>query len=176
MPAVQLDTSRPRDVRRFIQLPFELYRDCPQWVPPLIPDMKLAHDRGRFPFYRHSDADFLLVESEGEALARLMVIDHRPYNAFHESETAFFYCFDAADDAQATTMLFDAAFDWARARGLAEIYGPNGPMRSDGHGLLVEGFAHRPAIGIKYNYRSCGFRLGSTRNDVAAARHMNPIR
>ncbi len=152
MRVIKLDTSRRRDVRRFIRLPFELYRDCPQWVPPLIPDMTLALDRRRYPFYRHSDADFFLVESEGQALARLMVLDHRPYNAFHESETAFFYYFDAANDAQAVAKLFDAAFDWARARGLAEIYGPNGPMRSDGHGLLVEGFAHRPAIGVKYNY------------------------
>jgi hypothetical protein len=152
MRVIKLDTSRPRDVRRFIQLPFELYKDCPQWVPPLIPDMKLALDRRRYPFYRHSDADFYLVESEGQALARLMVLDHRPYNAFHESETAFFYYFDAANDAQATTKLFDAVFEWARGKGLTEVYGPNGPMRSDGHGLLVEGFAHRPAIGIKYNY------------------------
>lgn len=152
MHVIKLDTSRPRDVRRFIQLPFRLYKDCPQWVPPLIPDMKLALDRRRYPFYRHSDADFFLVETEGQALARLVVLDHRRYNAFYGSKTAFFYYFDAVNDAQATAKLFDAALAWARARGLTEIYGPNGLMRSDGHGLLVEGFEHRPAIGIKYNY------------------------
>lgn len=152
MQVRKLDTSRPRDVRQFIRLPFQLYEDCPQWVPPLVPDMRLALDRQRYPFYRHSDADFFLAESEGQALARLVVFEHQPYNAFHESRTAFFYYFDAADDAQATDRLFAAAFDWARSRGLAEIYGPNGMLRSDGHGLLVEGFEHRPAIGIKYNY------------------------
>jgi hypothetical protein len=56
------------------------------------------------------------------------------------------------DDAQASSMLFDAAVDWARARGLDTMYGPNGLLRADGHGLLVEGFEHRPAIGIAYNY------------------------
>jgi GNAT superfamily N-acetyltransferase len=152
MQVRKLDTLRRRDVRQFIRLPFQLYEDCPQWVPPLLPDMRLALDRQRYPFYRHSDADFYLVESEGQALARLVVFEHRPYNAFHENKTAFFYYFDAADDAQATDRLFAAAFDWARSRGLTEIYGPNGMLRSDGHGLLVEGFEHRPAIGIKYNY------------------------
>jgi hypothetical protein len=152
MQVRRLDTSRRRDVRQFIRLPFQLYKSCPQWVPPLLPDIKLALDRRRYPFYRHSNADFFLVESEGQALARLVVFEHQPYNAFHESRTAFFYYFDAADDVQATDKLFDAAFDWARARGLTEIYGPNGMLRADGHGLLVEGFEHRPAIGIKYNY------------------------
>lgn len=148
----ELDTSYRRDVRQFIRLPFLLYKDCPQWVPPLVPDMKLALDRRRYPFYRHSDADFFFVESEGQPLARLVVFEHQPYNAFHECRTAFFYYFDAVDDAQATDRLFDAAFGWARSRGLTEIYGPNGMLRADGHGLLVDGFEHRPAIGIKYNY------------------------
>jgi hypothetical protein len=152
MQVRKLDTSRRSDVRQFIRLPFQLYKDCPQWVPPLVPDMKLALDRQRYPFYRHSEADFLLVESEGQALARLVVFEHQPYNALHDCRTAFFYYFDAADDAHATDKLFDAAFDWARSRALTEIYGPNGMLRSDGHGLLVEGFEHKPAIGIKYNY------------------------
>jgi hypothetical protein len=152
MQVRKLDTSRRSDVRQFIRLPFQLYKDCPQWVPPLVPDMKLALDRQRYPFYRHSEADFLLVESEGQALARLVVFEHQPYNALRDCRTAFFYYFDAADDAHATDKLFDAAFDWARSRALTEIYGPNGMLRSDGHGLLVEGFEHKPAIGIKYNY------------------------
>jgi hypothetical protein len=79
MQVRKLDTLRRRDVRQFIHLPFQLYEDCPQWVPPLLPDMRLALDRQRYPFYRHSDADFYLVESEGQALARLVVFEHRPW-------------------------------------------------------------------------------------------------
>jgi hypothetical protein len=48
--------------------------------------------------------------------------------------------------------LFGAAFDWARARGLDTIYGPKGFLRGDAHGVLVEGFEYRPAIGVPYNY------------------------
>lgn len=152
MQVHEIDTSRPREVRRFIRFPFELYRDCPQWVPPLIPDMKLALNRKKYPFYRESDADFFIVESEGQTLGRVAAIENRSYNEFHDDKAAFFYYFDAVNDVQVSRALFDAALDWARARGLETMYGPNGLLRADGHGLLVEGFEHRPAVGIAYNY------------------------
>ena len=148
----KLDTERARDVRQFIRFSFDLYRDCPQWVPPLIPDMKLALNRNRYPFYRQSDADFYVVESEGQTLGRIAALENVPYNAYHGTRVAFFYYYDAVDDVGASRALFNAAFDWARGRGLDTMYGPNGLLRGDGHGLLVEGFEHRPAIGIAYNY------------------------
>jgi hypothetical protein len=48
--------------------------------------------------------------------------------------------------------LFDAAFDWARARGLNAYSGARGFLQGDGGGVLVEGFEHRPAVDIPYNY------------------------
>jgi hypothetical protein len=152
----QIDTGRRSDVRQFIRFPFELYDDCPQWVPPLIPEMTLALDRDKYPFYRNSEADFFTAKSKGKTLGRIAAIENRPYNAFHGTKIAFFYYFDVVQDVQASRMLFDAAFEWARARGLDTMYGPNGLLRADGHGLLVEGFEHRPAIGIAYNYAYYG--------------------
>ncbi len=148
----KLDTTRSRDIRTFIRFPFELYRDCPQWVPPLIPDMRLTLDRARYPFYRHSEAVFYVVETERHTLGRIAVLDNGPYNEFHHSKAAFFYYLDIVEDSQAARALFGAAFDWARSRGLDTVYGPKGLLRADGNGLLVEGFEHRPAIGIPYNY------------------------
>ena len=148
----KLDTTRARDVRQFIRFPFELYQDCPQWVPPLVPDMRLAMDRARYPFYRSSDADFFVVESEGQTLGRITALENRPYNEFHRGKTAFFYYFEVVEDVQVAGMLFDAVFDWARKRELGAIFGPKGLLRGDGQGLLVEGFEHRPAVGIAYNF------------------------
>ena len=152
MQVKRIDTSRRRDVRQFIRFPFELYDACPQWVPPLIPDMKLALDRKRYPFYHESEADHFVVESEGQTLGRITALVNRPYNAYHKSKTAFFYYLDLDDDVQVSHKLFEAAFDWARARDLDTIYGPQGLLRADGHGLLVEGFEHRAVTGIAYNH------------------------
>jgi hypothetical protein len=147
-----VDPASRADVRRFVTLPFALYRDCPQWVPPIRADAARALDRRRHPFYRHSEAAFFLVEENGEAVGRIAVADHRNYNRHHGTRTAFFWCFDAVDDAAVARLLFDAAAGWAAERGLDLLVGPKAPLLGDGIGLLVEGFEHRPALGVAYNH------------------------
>jgi hypothetical protein len=146
-----LDTSDRRHVRQFLDLPFRLYRDNPQWVPPLAPDAALMLDRRRHPFYRHSEAAFFLAREGERPVGRLAALDNRRYNDFNHEQTAFFYLFECDDNAAAARGLFAAAFDWARARGLNKIVGPKGFTVFDGLGMLVKGFEHRPAFGLPYN-------------------------
>jgi hypothetical protein len=148
----QLDTTNRRDVRQFIDFPFELYRDCPQWVPPLVGDMQLVLNRRKHPFYAHSAADFFLAEEAGRTLGRIAVLDNRHYNEYRGTKKAFFYYFDSVEDPAVSRALFQAASEWARGRGLAHIEGPWGFLEGDSIGLLVEGFEHRPALSIAYNY------------------------
>ena len=148
----KIDTSLTRDVRQFIQFPFDLYANCPQWVPPFVSDMNFTLNRSTHPFYRHSLADFFVAESEGETLGRVAGINHRNFNNYHKSSIAFFYHFDAVDDTDVSRALFDAAAGWAREQGLDTIIGPKGLLRADAMGILVEGFEHWPAIGVPYNY------------------------
>ncbi len=151
MNLVQVNTTDRRQVYQFLDLPFRIYRECPHWVPPLESDVRLMLDRRRHPFYRHSDAAFFLVAEDGRALGRIAVLDNRNYNAFNHEQTAFFYLFESVDKPEAAHALFDAAFDWARSRGLNKIIGPKGSTALDGLGLLVQGFEHRPALGLPYN-------------------------
>ncbi len=147
----EIDTTDRAQVRQFLALPFRLYRNVPQWVPPLAMDARRPLDRHKHPFYRHSDAAFFLARRNGVAVGRLAVIDNRHYNAFNHECTAFFNLFECEDDVQASRALFDAAFAWAATRGLNKIIGPKGFTTLDGIGLLVKGFEHRPAFGIAYN-------------------------
>ena len=147
----KVDTSDSRDVERFVQFPFHLYRDCPQWVPPLVSSARKQLNRNKHPFYGHSDADFFLALKGGEVLGRLAVLEPRKRNSFRERQGAFFCLFEAVDDIKVARALFGAAFEWARQRNLEEISGPEGFLPGDSLGLLVKGFDHRPAMGITYN-------------------------
>ena len=138
-------------MRRFVALPYRLYRYCPQWVPPIRAEAARGLD-DRHPFYRHSEAAFFLVEEADETLGRIAVADHRNYNRHHGTRTAFFWSFEAVDDAAVARLLFDGAAAWAAGRGLDLLVGPKGPLLGDGIGLLVEGFEHRPAMGVAYNH------------------------
>ena len=87
-----------------------------------------------------------------EAVGRLAVLDNANHTRATGQRTAFFYHFESIPDRAVSRGLFDAAFDWARGRGLETVWGPQGFLAGDGKGLLVDGFEHRPAMGIAYNY------------------------
>ena len=152
MHVIAIDTQNHRDVRRFLELPFTVYRNVPQWVPPLESDARLMLDRRNHPFYRRSDAGFFLaLDDAALPVGRLAVLHNVPFNEFNKQRTAFFYLFECLEQPDAARALFEAAFDWARARGLSRIQGPKGFGALDGTGFLVAGFEHRPALGIPYN-------------------------
>jgi len=151
MNILKIDTRYKRDVKRFLDIPFHLYRDVLQWVPPFDADAKRMLDRRKHPFYQHSTADFFIAVKADRVVGRLAVLDHCPYNEWNHSQTAFIYLFESENDREVSRGLFNAAFEWARARGLTQVYGPKGFSALDGMGLLVKGFEHRPALGIAYN-------------------------
>lgn len=147
----RLDLANKRQVEDFLRLPFSIYEDIPHWVPPLQADERLRLNPERFPFYQHSEAAFFLAYEGSRPAGRLAVLDHRRYNEFNKTNTAFFYLFECEDNREAANALFDRAFDWARSRGLEQVVGPRGFTPLDGQGLLVKGFEHRPAFGLPYN-------------------------
>jgi GNAT superfamily N-acetyltransferase len=147
-----VDGESRRDVRRFVDFPFRLYRDCRLWSPPLRAGVRRALDRGRHPFYKHSEAAFFLAERDGRTVARVAALENRRYNAYAGKKAAFFNWFEAEDDAEAAGAVLGAAASWARARGLDVLLGPKGMLRTDCPGILVEGFQHEAALGMTYNF------------------------
>jgi hypothetical protein len=149
----RIDTTDRRQIRRFIDLPFHLYRDCPQWVPPLRGDVALALNRAKHPFYEHSMADFFLAIRDGRIVGRIAALENRRYNDTHGTRVGQFYFFDCEDDDEAAAALFGTVFDWARARGLDAVIGPKGMSPFDGYGLLERGYEHRQMMNMmNYNY------------------------
>jgi hypothetical protein len=148
-----VDTADRRQVRRFAEVPFRLYRGHPQWVPPFRADVAQALNPSKHPFYEHSAAGFFLARRDGQDVGRIAALENCNYNAHHGTRTAQFYFFDCADDPEAAAALFDRAFDWARRRGLDRMIGPKGLSPFDGYGLLERGFEHRQMMNMmNYNH------------------------
>ncbi len=76
MDILKIDTGNKRDVKRFLDFPFRLYRDVPQWVPPFDADAKRMLDRNKHPFYRHSTAEFFMAVKADRVAGRLAEVDH----------------------------------------------------------------------------------------------------
>lgn len=151
MQTRKLDTTRKDERARFVDFAFDLYRDSAQWVPPLRRDAMGILDKDKHPFYEHSVADYFVVESGGKVLGRVAALENRNFNGFHGSKTAFFGYFESVDDAEVARALLSTVEQWARERGLDSVVGPRGVVGIDGS-ILVEGFEHRPALTMPWNY------------------------
>jgi GNAT superfamily N-acetyltransferase len=146
---ITIEPVEPRDrrqVQRFIRLPFELYRNHPLWVPPILMDIRAQLNPRQHPFYQHSDAAFFLAGSDGRDLGRIAVLHNKPYNQYHAKRQAQFYFFECVEDLEVARRLIAAAEAWAAERRLNELVGPKGFGPLDGYGMLVEGYEFRPAM------------------------------
>jgi len=149
----QVNHQHKQQIRRFVDIPYRLYRNHAQWVPPLRMDVELMLNKQKHPFYEHSDADFFIAARDGRAVGRIAVLVNTRFNAYHHAQQAQFYLFECEDDQEAANALFEQVFAWARARGLNKVVGPKGFGALDGYGLLVEGFEHRQMMTMmNYNY------------------------
>lgn len=149
----EVSTSNKAQVKRFVQLPHKLYKDCPQWVPPLNIDAYAQLDPKKHPFYEHSDVAFFLAVRDGRDIGRIAAIENKPFNRYHNVQEADFYFFDCENDPEAASALFGTVFAWANNRGLDAVIGPKGMGPLDGYGILVFGHEQRQTMTmLNYNY------------------------
>lgn len=149
----KIDTNNRAQVRNFTRFPYKLYKDHPQWVPPLLMDAEMLLNRQKHPFYEHSDADFFMAMRDGQIAGRIAALENKPYNKYHGKRQAQFYLFECQDDQEVANALFEQIFAWARERNLNQIVGPKGFSTLDGYGFLVEGFEYRQNMTMtNYNY------------------------
>lgn len=150
---VKIDTNDKAQVKRFIRIPYRLYENHPQWVPPIIMDVETQLNRSKHPFFEHSDADFFLATKDGRDVGRIAALENKRFNQYHKTKQAQFYLFECEDDQEVANALFERVFDWAKSKGLDHIVGPKGFGALDGYGIQVEGYEHRQIMSMmNYNY------------------------
>lgn len=149
----KIDTRVKKQVKRFVEIPYRMYRNHPQWVPPLYIDAETQLNRDKHPYYEHSDADFFIAVRDGRDVGRIAALENKRYNDYQGTRTAQFYLFDCDNDPEAAGMLFERVFEWAHQRKLTKIIGPKGFGVLDGYGFLVEGYEHRQVMTMmNYNF------------------------
>jgi len=149
---IEIREARDRRSRKaFLHLPFDLYRDDPNWVPPL----RSAHAKlfaGKTAFFEHAEIALFLAERDGRAVGRIAAIHNTAHNAHYNDRVGFFGFFECSpDDAEAARALVGAAEAWLGERGLDTIRGPVNPSMNAECGVLIEGFDYPPMVMMPYN-------------------------
>lgn len=140
-----------QDVNAFIRFLWNIYKNYPAWVPPLMMDRKKLIDREKNPFYKHTDAEFYLAEHEGEVVGRIAAIVNYNHNKEHEENIGFFGFFECINDQTVANALFDKAREYLQAHSMTAMRGPFNPSVNDEIGLLIEGFDISPTVMMTYN-------------------------
>lgn len=148
----KVENSQSPYCRGFIELPFAVYRDNPNWVPWFNKDIISFIER-HHPLFEHSTGDFFVALKGNEPVGRIFVFENTRYNKTHSVNSAYFYFVDFIDDREVVEKLLQTAIDWAKARNLDSVTGPMGLGGVTGVGLLVAGFEHRAAMTMMmYNH------------------------
>ncbi len=129
-----------RDRDAFIELPYRLRRDDPQWVPPLRFERRQFLDRSKNPWFDHADAELLLAERDGRPVGRISAQVDRRWDEFQGGADGMFGFFDAEEDPEVVSALLDSAASWLRGRGRGRMLGPMDFTTNDECGLLIEGY------------------------------------
>jgi len=149
----QVNVNSRIERERFINLPFELYHNCAQWVPPFKSDIHMMMNAKKHPYYEHSTADFFVAEKEGKVVGRIAALINKPFNNYHKTTDAEFYLFESIEDQEVANVLFEKVTQWAKERGMNKLVGPKGFGPLDGYGIQIEGFEHRQMMNMmNYNY------------------------
>lgn len=134
------------ELQAFIRLPWRLYRDSAEWVPPLISERKRHLDKRRNPFFEHAEAEYFLAWRDGEPIGRITAhVDHR-FNEFQNNRWGLFGFFECERDPVVAAGLLDTAESWLRHRDRDRMVGPLDFSTNHECGVLVEGHEFKPQI------------------------------
>ena len=128
-------------------MPWQIYRDDPHWVPPVIADQKKFIDPWRGPFFTHgSQARLFLARRNGQFVGRISAQVNQRHNDVYADGKGFFGFFDCDDDQEVCSALFTAAEDYLRNHGCSVIEGPFSFSIYDEIGILIDGFDTDPYV------------------------------
>ena len=154
-----MTTIRPvitkADRKAFVDLPYRLYANDPNWVPPLKDEVHALITPGKNPWFEHGEAQLFLAEADGRATGRISAhIDHlalaQPPEQGMGPGTGNWGLLEA-EDAATTTALIAKAEDWLRAKATTRVLAPLSICMWDEPGLLVKGFDHPPTVMMGHN-------------------------
>lgn len=148
---IPVDTKK--QLNSFIMLPFELYKNEPNWVPPLIMDQKNFFNPKKNPYYEHSEVKLFLALRDGKVVGRISAQTNTQHNKEHNENIGFFGFFECIDNQETANALFDAAYEWNRYRGFTSMRGPLNFSVNQECGLLVDGFDTPPMVMMLHNHR-----------------------
>jgi len=153
--------------KQFHELPFEIYKNDPNWVPHLKQDLQKVFDEEKNKFFRHGQLIRWILEKDGKVIGRIAAFIDEKKNKKSGQEIGGIGFFECINDKEAAFLLFDTAKKWLEDQGMEGMDGPvNFGEKDKFWGLIIENFDYPPYYNQNYNpsyyvdfFESYGFQV-----------------
>ncbi len=135
----------------FVRFPFGLYKDNPNWIPPMIDDELSSFDKDKNPAFLSAQAYFYLAYRDGKIVGRITAIINWGEVKNQGKQKVRFGWFDVIDDIEVTKALLAKVEELGSKHNLENIEGPMGFSNLDKVGVLTEGFDQKGTMITWYN-------------------------
>ena len=140
------------ELKRFIRLNYEFYKENKYAVPDLYDDMLNTFSPSKNAAFEFCEADYFLAYREGKIVGRVAAIINHRANEQWKKKTVRFGWIDFIDDIEVSRALIDTVRQWGKERGMDCLEGPLGFTDMDAEGMLIEGFDQLSTMATIYNY------------------------
>ncbi len=143
------------DLKAFVDLPYRLYADNPNWTPPLKGEVYALLTPGKNPWFEHGEAQYFLAKVDGRVVGRISAhIDHlalkQPVEQGMGPGFGNWGLFEA-ETAEIGNALLHTAEQHLRSKGMTRSVGPISLCMWDEPGLLVSGHETPATVMMGYN-------------------------
>jgi len=135
-----------KDRKIFVTLLWDIFKDDPNWVPPLIMERMDIIDEKKNPYFLHADVRLWIAYKNGMPVGRISAQIDELVEPQHGVKTGHYGFFDCIDDQDVANALFDTACSWLKENGMIEVIGPFSLSINEETGMLVEGFDTPPRL------------------------------
>ena len=141
-----------KNIRDFINLPFELYKEDEAWVPPLISDFK-KYINGVNNYLNESGPNIKIIAYNVDLpVGRLLVGINNHLNEAKGFKEGYISLFECINDESIAFSLLEFAENWLKDKGINSIKGPLSiPRGDDNRGFLLDNFTDPTLIMNTYN-------------------------
>ena len=146
------EVKTKKDLKKFVEFPILLYKDCEYFVPQLVGDEMAKFNPKKNPAYAFCETKLFLAYKDNKIVGRVAGFISHAYIKKINKNIMRFTRFDVIDDIEVSTMLIDAVKAWGKERNMEQLIGPIGFTDIDAQGMLVEGFEEMNLSITLYNY------------------------
>lgn len=180
MITVKEVTTDKKGLKDFINLQYDLYRDEPNFVPPLRIERNIFFNQKKNPFFEHAQGAYFVAYGGEKAVGRITAHTDENYDKYHNCKQGFFGFYESENSAEVCRELCSSAEKWLLARGVRNILGPmNFSTNHETPGFMVKGFDTPPILMMPYTkkyYPDLFKALGYTKAQLLIAYDLHDVK